>query len=607
MLGVRKMKRISIFLTVLTFIAGMVSCGGVTRYDLTITSTSGGSVGEPGEGTFPYDEGTMVSLVATADSDCSFVSWTGDVETVADINAATTTIIMYGHYSITANFEQIFPGTFALCSPGDGATGVSLTPTIIWTDAAGAASYTVQIDDESTFSAPLVYENAEIAANTTSSVVPGGVLAPGTRYYWRVIAVNLTGSTIASNWPFSFTVVSSGALVPGFGEDGAVTSNPSPGCDGALAIVTDSAAMYIVGFDYSPGNYQWRIEKRNLADGSLVAEFGTGGVITSDPSLGDDCAQGVVRDSTAMYIVGFDYSPGNYQWRIEKRSLTDGTLVAEFGTGGVVTSNPSGDSDEALAIAIDSTAMYVVGYDGSLKSPPYLDYQWRIEKRSLTDGTLVAEFGTGGVVTSNPTLNPDSAVTIAIDSTAMYVAGVDWAGVPRWRIEKRSLADGSLVTGFGTGGVVTGNMDMEPTEPPVIAIDSTAMYVVGSCESPEPGDYEWRLEKRSLAYGNLVGVVTSNPSKWNDAAQAIAIDSTAMYVVGFDVNPGNHQWRIEKRSLADESLVTGFGEGGVITSNPSSDFDAAQAIAIDSTAMYVVGYSSGYGGDEQWRIEKRAK
>ncbi len=119
--------------------------------------------------------------------------------------------------------------------------------------------------------------------------------------------------------------------------------------------------------------------------------------------------------------------------------------------------------------------MYVVGLDNS---PGGTYYQGRIEKRNLSDGQLVTGFGTGGVVTSDTGLGN----AIAIDSTYMYVAGFD--------IKKRSLADGSLVTGFGTGGVFTfitlGN---------TIAIDSTYIYVVGRDNST--GNAQWRIEKRT--------------------------------------------------------------------------------------------------------------
>ena len=76
----------------------------IPKYELIISSTAGGSVTVPGEGTFAYDEGTVVNLTAEADTGHLFVDWTGDVGAVADVNAATITITMNGNYSITANF-----------------------------------------------------------------------------------------------------------------------------------------------------------------------------------------------------------------------------------------------------------------------------------------------------------------------------------------------------------------------------------------------------------------------------------------------------------------------------------------------------------------------
>ena len=77
------------------------------QYDLTISSTAGGNVTTPGEGTSTHDEGTVVDLVAEADECYEFVNWTGDVGTIADVYAAATNIIMEGDYSITANFTPI--------------------------------------------------------------------------------------------------------------------------------------------------------------------------------------------------------------------------------------------------------------------------------------------------------------------------------------------------------------------------------------------------------------------------------------------------------------------------------------------------------------------
>jgi len=79
----------------------------IVEYYLTVSSTAGGSVTEPGEGTFTYDEGVVVDLRVAVEESSRFVNWTGDVDTIADVTAAATNITIYGDYSITANFEEI--------------------------------------------------------------------------------------------------------------------------------------------------------------------------------------------------------------------------------------------------------------------------------------------------------------------------------------------------------------------------------------------------------------------------------------------------------------------------------------------------------------------
>jgi len=86
-----------------------ITANFVRQYDLTISSTEGGSVTEPGEDTFTYDEGTVVNLIAEAEEDYRFGEWTGDVSAIADVEDATTNIAMNGDYTITAEFEELLP------------------------------------------------------------------------------------------------------------------------------------------------------------------------------------------------------------------------------------------------------------------------------------------------------------------------------------------------------------------------------------------------------------------------------------------------------------------------------------------------------------------
>ncbi len=79
------------------------------RYMLAVMSTPGGSIIVPGEGTFTYDAGTVVNLVATSAPDYEFLKWSGDVDAVADIDAASTNITVGGNRSyilVCANFRE---------------------------------------------------------------------------------------------------------------------------------------------------------------------------------------------------------------------------------------------------------------------------------------------------------------------------------------------------------------------------------------------------------------------------------------------------------------------------------------------------------------------
>jgi hypothetical protein len=119
--------RASIVLVMVAFIASIGGCtSSLIEYDLTVSSTEGGDVTTPGEGTFTYDEGTAVNLVAEADEGYHFVNWTGDVDDIANVGDATTTITVEDHCSITANFVAAYyltassTGGGSVTVPGEG-------------------------------------------------------------------------------------------------------------------------------------------------------------------------------------------------------------------------------------------------------------------------------------------------------------------------------------------------------------------------------------------------------------------------------------------------------------------------------------------------------
>ncbi len=105
------MKKTGVVLLAVTLVAGMAGCFAPfgSQCQLILSSTEGGEVTTPGEGTFTYWGGTVVDLVAEADEGYCFINWTGDACAcnIDNINAASTTISMNNDYSIVANFGEI--------------------------------------------------------------------------------------------------------------------------------------------------------------------------------------------------------------------------------------------------------------------------------------------------------------------------------------------------------------------------------------------------------------------------------------------------------------------------------------------------------------------
>ena len=121
-------KRAAILLLAVALIAGLAGCTDATPLErgLTIIDSIGGSVTVPGEGGFVYEHGEVVILLAVPEEEFRFVRWSGDVDTVSDVNAASTTITMNDNYLISASFEVIHNLTISsttggsVTGPGEG-------------------------------------------------------------------------------------------------------------------------------------------------------------------------------------------------------------------------------------------------------------------------------------------------------------------------------------------------------------------------------------------------------------------------------------------------------------------------------------------------------
>jgi hypothetical protein len=105
-------KRIGVFLIIVALVVGMSGCDSVLpgftpKYSITISTSIGGTVTDPGEGLFQYARGTVVNLVAEPDRGYEFDCWISNAGTIADVYDATTTITINQNYCfVTASFHE---------------------------------------------------------------------------------------------------------------------------------------------------------------------------------------------------------------------------------------------------------------------------------------------------------------------------------------------------------------------------------------------------------------------------------------------------------------------------------------------------------------------
>ncbi|HEY0520771.1 MAG TPA: SBBP repeat-containing protein [Ilumatobacteraceae bacterium] len=137
--------------------------------------------------------------------------------------------------SSTPTSPPSVPTAPVLVSPFNGSSAEQQPITFDWNDASSAVSYTLQIDDSSGFTAPLVRE-----INVTSSMAVASGLAT-TTHFWRVRGINSAG--VAGPWSAVRSFVPQAAPAPA--QLSTIDLNPSTVVGGNASsgtVVMDSSA-----------------------------------------------------------------------------------------------------------------------------------------------------------------------------------------------------------------------------------------------------------------------------------------------------------------------------------------------------------------------------
>ena len=347
-----------------------------------------------------------------------------------------------GSWTGTWSFTTVcpVPATPSLVSPANGATGVSTTPLLDWTDAAGATSYDVQVCSDSGCASVVRSANP-----TTSQWTASPALSTRVAYYWRARANNACGSGLwSSTW--SFRTVGKSGMVD-FDGDGK----------------TDIAV-------YRTSTGAWYIKP---SGGGSPYGAGWGGDATDKPAPGDYDGDG--KTDLAVYRI----STG--AWYIKP---SGGGTSYGVGWGGDATDKPApgdydGDGKTDIAVYRSSTGAWYVYPSGG--GSPY-------------------GVGWGGDATDKPApgdYDGDGKTDIAVYRTstgAWYVRpsggaspyGVGWGGNASDKPVPGDY-DGDRKTDIAVYRAATGAWYVYPS-------GGGAPYGVGwggdATDKPAPGDYD---------------------------------------------------------------------------------------------------------------------
>jgi uncharacterized delta-60 repeat protein len=279
------------------------------------------------------------------------------------------------------------------------------------------------------------------------------------------------------------------------------------------------------------------------------------------------------------------------------RYNTDGSLDTGFGTGGtVITEVGFEDGSEGFAVVLQPDSKIVVA--GSAIWGGF------VLARYNSNGSLDTGFGWGGYVTTSFTtftednrgyghavaLQPDGKIVVA-----GYTNGSSYIALARYN------SDGSLDTGFGDGGKVMSDFDKcNGVEGYAMALQSDGkVLVAGDCE-PINNNNEAFLLVRYNSDGSLDtgfgngGIVTTDFS-WNeDEGHAVMLQADGKIVVagGMSTYPNNIDFELA-RYYSDGSLDAGFGKSGKVTTDFFGRDDYGYAVALQGDGKIVVAGSSG--------------
>ena len=382
---------------------------------------------------------------------------------------------------------------------------------------------------------------------------------------WNRRRVGRGASLVFTLWLLA-TPANAGGLDPTFGAGGAARQAVGYGVNPAShgAVQADGKLLIVGawGFECSIlSDEREPVVARYEPDGSLDSSFGIGGISRVDLSLPDADAYAIAEADDGKVVLAGQVSWGAVNDLLVARLSPDGALDTTFGGGaGYVTFDAAGAEVAFAVVPHPDGRISVVGeYWVS-------GYNDVLVVRFAADGSLDTTFGSGtGYVISHfnvaverafdAVLQPDGKlVVVGVSDLDAFVA--------------RYTEDGSLDTGFGSGGVAVthfGSMDfawgVALQDDGKILVSGEAYFSGVGSDGIVARYTEGGLLDTGFGSGGIVGFRHST----SDRALAVDVqqDGRIVSAIGLAVS-GWREIMGAVRLEANGAVDTSFGSGGLV-------------------------------------------
>jgi len=371
-------------------------------------------------------------------------------------------------------------------------------------------------------------------------------------------------------------------LDTGFDEDGRATGDMVDGIHD-MALLDDGRIVVINERDVARFN----------ADASGDASFGGGRFTIDFPGTSDRLSALAVQPDGKVVIVGGTLFNGIHHSALVRLN-SDGSLDGSFGSGGMVTTDPAGESNDAYDVVVQPDGRIVTA--GHVVAAGDSDFALR---RYLPTGAVDVDFGTNGIATIDiGNTEIPNAVALQDDGRILIAGRVGQSGgAPQDIAIARFNSDGTVDTTFGNAGVAgTFTPDIRDEAIDIAVQPDGRIVLAGFLTMPGllvPSEF---LVMRLNADGSADNSFGSNSvaekpafGEEGDWAQALAImDDGRIVVVGQKSNTTQPDFAVVRYN-PDGTLDSTFGTNGTSAVDFFGDVDIARAVAITGDGGILVG------------------